>query len=185
MRKFITPVFLVISLLLLGCPYQSDVEINTYETSLKADKNLFDVWVSFKEDRSRFELFFEKIAKTVVNVSYKEYDSNSRFKSKDKYRGYATDLGGYTVFNLEGKDGKYMFCKFSWISKNEFNIQMINEDFVVNNFKPEDEITSENLRAFLLENVNEEKMYDEVMEFYRKDSPEYSKVKMYMQKSGF
>lgn len=185
MKKLVFYSLFALSILFYGCPYQGDVELNTYEESLKADKNLLDVWVSFKEDKSRTELMIEKLAKTVVNINYKEYDTNGRFKSKDKYRGYATDLGGFTVFNLENKSGKYMYCKFSWIGKNEFNIQTINEDFVMDNLKPNENTGTKELREFLLANANEDDMYDEKIEFYRKDSPEYEKVKIYMQKSGF
>ena len=48
-----------------------------------------------------------------------------------------------------------------------------------------DTVTTENLRAFITENVNKEAMYGDKLEFYRKGSPEYDKVRMFMRKSGF
>lgn len=184
MKKIFYTLFVSLGLLLSGCPYQSDVEISTYEESLKVDKDLIGEWVAFHEDGAREELNIEKLAKSVLGVNHKEIDNNSRFKGSNKFRAYAIELGGIPIFNIETKEGKYLFLKYGWTGKNEFYIQAVKDDFVNQNFSPE-EVTKDNLKSFLTENINQEKMFEEKLEFYRKDSPEYQKVKMFMKKSGF
>lgn len=174
----------ILSALLFGCPYQSDVELNTYEEALKADKELIDNWVSYHEDFSREELSIEKLAKSVLGIIHKEYDANGRVKGSNKIRAYATEIEGITIFNLEKDDGKYMFLKYGWTGKNEFYIQAVNEDYVEKHLKT-DSLTTNTLRSFFSEHVNKNEMYEEKLEFYRKDSPEHLKVKMFMKKSGF
>jgi len=184
MKKILYVVIFFTCIILTACPYESPVELNTYENSLKIDKKLIGEWVAFKEDGGREELTIDKAAKSVFYVTQKSFENKNKFKEVNKYRAYSTDIGGFTVFNIEKKDGKYIFAKYAWTGKNEFYIQTINADYVAQNFKP-DSINTENLRSFISDNVNKEKMYDDKFEFYRKDSPEYNKVKMYMQKSGF
>ncbi len=178
---FLTAFF---SFVLMGCPYQSDVELSTYEESLKNDKNLEGSWIAFHDDGTKDQLFIEKIAKSVMEVSHKELDKNDRSKGTNKYRIYATNLNGQLLYNIETKEGKYLFAKYGWTGKNEFYVQTINEDYMKNNFIV-DSVNTENLKSFLFDNVQKDDLYDDKVEFYRMDSPEYLKVKMYMKKSGF
>ena len=46
-------------------------------------------------------------------------------------------------------------------------------------------ITQKELTNFFTENITEEKMFDKPLEFYRKNSPEHEKIKVYLKKSGF
>lgn len=177
-------ILILLSTILMGCPYQSDVELNTYEESLKVDKNLIDNWVSYHDDFSREELSIEKLAKSVIGISHKEFDSKNRLKGSNKFRAYATEIDAITIFNIESDNGKYMFLKYGWTGKNEFYIQAVNAEYVEENLMS-DSLSTEELRTFFTKNVNQEKMFEEKLEFYRKDSPEHLKVKMFMKKSGF
>jgi hypothetical protein len=177
-------ILIIFSFILTGCPYQSDVELNTYEESLKVDKNLIDNWVAYHEDFSREELSVEKLAKSVIGITHKEFDDKGRMKGNNKFRAYATEIDAITVFNIETYNGKYMFLKYGWTGKNEFYVQAVNSNYVETNLKS-DSLTTDELRTFFSKNVNQEKMYEEKLEFYRKDSPEHLKVKMFMKKSGF
>lgn len=172
------------SFILMGCPYQSEVELNTYEESLKVDKNLIDNWVAYHDDFSREELSIEKLAKSVVGIVHREFDDKGRMKGSNKFRAYATEIDAITIFNIEADNGKYMFLKYGWTGKNEFYVQAVNADYVEKNLTS-DSLTTDELRNFFSKNVNQEKMYNEKLEFYRKDSPEHLKVKMFMKKSGF
>lgn len=184
MKKFLPITIILFSIVFYGCPYQSPVEICTYEEALKNDKNLDGSWVAFHEDGSKDELMFEKIAKSVLNVTHKEFDKNDRPKGVNKYRAYAANINGEILFNIETKEGKYMFAKYGWSGKNEFFMQMISEEYMEKNFKP-DTVTTEILKSFLFDKANRNEIYDDKVEFYKKDSPEYVKVKTYMKKSGF
>lgn len=172
------------SILFFGCPYQSDVELCTYEEALKTDKNLEGNWVAFHGDGSKDELFIEKIAKSVLQVSHKELDKNDRSKGVNNYRVYGTNLNGTILFNIESKEGKYLFAKYGWTGKNEFYIQTIEEEYMTKNFVL-DSVTTDALKSFLFDRASNEEIYDDKVEFYRKDSPEYEKVKIFMKKSGF
>lgn len=184
MKKSLAIIIVLLSVIFYGCPYQSPVELCTYEEALKTDKNLEGYWIAFHEDGSKDELFFEKIAKSVMSVTHKELDKNDRSKGINKYRIYATNLNGEILFNIETKEGKYLFSKYGWTGKNEFYIQTINEEYMSKNFVV-DSVNTEILKSFLFDRVSKDDLYDEKVEFYRKDSPEYAKVKMYMKKSGF
>ena len=169
----------------MACPYESKVEINTYEESIKTDKKLLDEWVSFHEEGGREELSIAKLERAVLQVYHKQFGKNNKLEVRESYRVYATEVGEYELFNIETKDeGRYLFAKYGWTGKNEIYIQFIDAAFMENNFT-EDTVTTKNLRAFITENVNTEKMYGDKIEFYRKHSPEYEKVRIFMRKSGF
>jgi hypothetical protein len=184
MKKLLYLSLIAISLFLMACPYEGTVELNTYEESLKIDKKLLDQWVSFHEDGRREELSIEKIAKSVYSVSHLQFGKKNNIEKKFKYRVYATEIGGYDIFNIKNTEGKFVYSKYGWTGKNEFYIQLIDGEYMENNFKV-DSTTTENLRDFITENVNKEDMYVDKLEFYRKYSPEYEKVRMFMRKSGF
>jgi len=88
------------------------------------------------------------------------------------------------LFNIEREDGKYLFSKYDWTSKNEFYMEFIDADYMKANFK-DTEVTTKNLRAFITENINKKELFGDKMKFYRKNSPEYYKVFTLMQKSRF
>ncbi len=184
MKKLLYPLLFSFGLILTACPYESDIELNTYEDSLKIDKKLLGEWVAFHGDGSREELILTKIARSVIDATHKRFSANNKFDGRFKYRAYTTEFNGITIFNIENTEGKYLFAKYAWTGKNEFYIQAVSADYVVNNFKV-DSVTTTNLRAFMMNNVNKEKLYEDKIEFYRKGSPEYNKVRMYMKKSGF
>jgi hypothetical protein len=186
MKKLLYLSLVAISLFLMACPYEGSVELSTYEESYKIDKKLIGEWVAFHEEGGREELVMEKLAKSksVFTVYHKQFGAKNNLREKFKYRVYATGIGGYDIFNIKNKENEFLYCKYGWTGKNEFYIQFIDADFVKNNFKV-DSVTTENFNAFVTENVNKEDMYDDKLEFYRKNSPEYEKVRMFMRKSGF
>lgn len=184
MKKLFYASLVITAFLFVGCPYEGNVELNTYEDSLKTDKKLEGEWVAFHADGGREELYIEKAAKSVLSVIHKQYGEKNKLEGNFKYRVYSTEISGYTIFNIENTEGKYLYTKFGWTGKNEFYVQFIDADYMENNYKV-DSVTTENLRSFITENVNTEKMYGDKLEFYRKYSPEYQKVKMFMKKSGF
>jgi len=184
MKTLLYTTIIAISLILMACPYEGDVEINTYEESIKADKKLFDKWVSFSDDGSRTELSIDKLQKGVLQVYHKQYNSENKQEARESYRMYGSEVGEYNIYNIERKDGKYLFAKYAWTGKNEFYIELIDAEYMEENFT-ETEVTTKNLRAFITENVNKKELFGEKLEFYRKDSPEYHKVRTFMQRSGF
>ena len=153
MRKSLYILIVLLAIVFYGCPYQSPIELSTYEESLKVDKNLEGSWVAFHDDGSKDELLFEKIARSVMQVSHKELDKNDRSKGINKYRIYATNINGQILYNIENKNGKYMFAKYAWTGKNVFNTQLISEEYMSENFKV-DSVTAENLKSFLFEKAN-------------------------------
>lgn len=184
MKTLLYSTLIFIGLTLMACPYEADVEINTYEESVKTDKKIIGDWVSFNEEGGRTELVITKLQKAVLQVYHKQYNSENKQETRESYRVYGSEVGEYTLFNIERKDGKYLFAKYAWTGKNEFYMELIDADFMETNFK-ETEITSKNLRAFINDNIHKKELFGEKLEFYRKNSPEYHKVRTFMQKSGF
>ncbi|MDB4533377.1 hypothetical protein N9242_00790 [Vicingaceae bacterium] len=175
---------LILGVILAGCPYEGDVEISTYEEASKVDKKLYDLWVSFNEEGGKQELLITKLEKAVLKVNHKVFNKKNQLESSEKYRVYSCTVGDYEIFNIEKEDGKYLYCKYGWTGKNEIYVQYINGKFMENNFKT-DSVTTKGLREFISDNVNKEELYGEKVEFYRKGSLEYEKVRVFMKKSGF
>jgi len=185
MKKLLYITLAVLGLFFMACPYESEVELNTYENSLKIDKSLLGEWVAYHEDGSKEELVIEKLNKTVGHIKHRQFNSKKQLEASFSYRIYSTDLDGITILNIENtKEAKYMFAKYAWTGKHTFDLQTIKNEFIENNFKV-DSVTTKNLRSFLIDNVNKEALYDEKIEFYRKNSPDHNMVKAYMRKSGF
>ncbi|MCB0402760.1 MAG: hypothetical protein KDD41_11795 [Flavobacteriales bacterium] len=185
MKTLLYTTLISLSLILMACPYEGNVELCTYAEALKTEKTLIGEWVAFHEGGDRDELVIEKGDKGVYFVSHKHY-KGSKLDERTKVRAYSTDISGTAVFTLEyEQENKYQYAKHEITGKNEFNLQFIDADYMETNFKPEEEVTGKVLKDFLAEHLSDEKLFTEKMEFYRKHSPEYDKVRIYMEKSGF
>lgn len=184
MKKLLYISLIAISVVLMACPYDGEVELCTYEEALKADKKLLDIWVAFNEDGSRDEVLIEKGNKAVLFVSHKHFGDNKKLEYLKKYRSYSTDINGFSFITVEKEDNTYNYCKYAWTSKNEIYIQFVDKSYMENNFKS-DSVDTKVMREFLGEHANKDKLFTSKMEFYRKYSPEYEKVKIFMRKSGF
>lgn len=183
MKKLLYATLASLSLILMACPYEGTVDLNTYDEALKPDKQLIDEWVAYNSEGGREELTIEKGGKTVLFVYHKQFEKN-KLVGSFKYRIYGTEIGGKTIYNVENVEGKYLFANIEWMGKNEFDVEFVENDFMDNNFKP-DSVSTETLRSFLTENITKEGLFSDKLEFYRKYSPEYEKVRMFMAKSGF
>lgn len=184
MKKLLYISLIAISTILMACPYEGEVKLCTYDEALKVDKKLLDIWVAFNEGGGRDEVLIEKGNKAVLLVSHKSYEKGNKLNELQKYRAFSTQINEEMIFTIEDEDGKYIYSKYAWTSKNEFYIQFVDDTFIENNFK-EDSVTTKNFVDFLSNNIKTEELFTEKMEFYRKYSPEYHKVKIFMQKSGF
>lgn len=184
MKKLTASGILLLSLILLACPYDGDVALCTYDEAGKADRNFLGEWVAFNEEGGRDELLIEKGNKAVMVVSHKKFEDGNKLKDKQRYRAFATEINGVTLFTLEREDGKYNYLKYEWTGKNEFNVQFIQKEYMEINLQT-DSMTTESLKDFLKDHVNKNELYTAKMEYYKKYSPEYEKVRMYMKKSGF
>ncbi len=105
-------------------------------------------------------------------------------KEANAYRVFGTKIKDVVVYNIENKDIGFIFGKVNWESKNVFNFQYVDEKLAAQKLTS-DSITQKELTNFFTENITEEKMFDKPLEFYRKNSPEHEKIKVYLKKSGF
>ncbi len=185
MKKLLYTTLIAFSLILMACPYEGDVELTTYDDALKIEKGLLGEWVAFSQEGGRDELVIEKGRKGVFFVSHKKFEKNDKLDERTKIRAYATEVGGVVLYTLETEDGKYKYCKYEITSKNEFNVQFIDADYMEKNFAPEEEVTTKVLKDFLADHIKDEGIFTEKMEYYRKHSSEYEKVRIYLQKNGF
>lgn len=172
------------ALIIVGCPYQSEVALTDYENAEKFEKNLLGEWVAFHENGDRDELTISKLNTKVMDVRSKKFDASGRVKEANAYRVFGTKIKDVVVYNIENKDIGFIFGKVNWESKNVFNFQYVDEKLAAQKLTS-DSITQQELTNFFTENITEEKMFDKPLEFYRKNSPEHEKIKVYLKKSGF
>lgn len=172
------------ALIIVGCPYQSEVALTDYENAEKFEKNLLGEWVAFHENGDRDELTISKLNTKVMDVRSKKFDASGRVKEANAYRVFGTKIKDVVVYNIENKDIGFIFGKVNWESKNVFNFQYVDEKLAAQKLTS-DSITQKELTNFFTENITEEKMFDKPLEFYRKNSPEHEKIKVYLKKSGF
>lgn len=172
------------ALIIVGCPYQSEVALTDYENAEKFEKNLLGEWVAFHENGDRDELTISKLNTKVMDVRSKKFDASGRVKEANAYRVFGTKIKDVVVYNIENKDIGFIFGKVNWESKNVFNFQYVDEKLATQKLTS-DSITQKELTNFFTENITEEKMFDKPLEFYRKNSPEHEKIKVYLKKSGF
>lgn len=172
------------ALIIVGCPYQSEVALTDYEHAEKFEKNLLGEWVAFHENGDRDEMTISKLNTKVMDVRSKKFDASGRVKEANTYRVFGTKIKDVVVYNIENKDIGFIFGKVNWESKNVFNFQYVDEKLAAEKLTS-DSITQKELAAFFNEHITEEKMFDNSLEFYRKYSPEHEKIKVYLKKSGF
>jgi len=177
MKKFIYSILFTCFLILTGCPYDSKVELNTYEESFKVEKEYFGNWTAFHEDGSKDELQVEKGMKTVYNVRHYPYDEKGKKQEYNYYRAYMTEIGGVRIANVEKKDGTYNFYRYTLKNPNELVLESVKDDYMKANFVGYAEPTTEKLRAFIEENIKNEKMYDDPLRFVKEGSDEYHRAK--------
>ena len=172
------------ALIIVGCPYQSEVALTDYENAEKFEKNLLGEWVAFHENGDRDEMTISKLNTKVMDVRSKKFDASGRVKEANAYRVFGTKIKDVVVYNIENKDIGFIFGKVNWESKNVFNFQYVDEKLATEKLTS-DSITQKELTDFFTENITEEKMFNNPLEFYRKNSPEHEKIKVYLKKSGF
>jgi len=166
------------ALIIVGCPYQSEVALTDYENAEKFEKNLLGEWIAFHENGDRDELTISKLNTKVMDVRSKKFDASGRVKEANAYRVFGTKIKDVVVYNIENKDIGFIFGKVNWESKNVFNFQYVDEKLAAQKLTS-DSITQKELTNFFTENITEEKMFDKPLEFYRKNSPEHEKNKAY------
>ncbi|MBW6481426.1 MAG: hypothetical protein K0B10_00045 [Vicingaceae bacterium] len=176
--------FFLLPLLLMACPYQTKIALTDYENAIKYDKNMVGEWVAFHEDGNRDELIISKLNNKVVQVNIKSYDKTNRVKDASDFRVFGAAIGEDVIYNLESKDGFFMFAKLNWDSKNEFSVRFIENDFAEQKITS-DSLTVNELTSFIKEHQANENFFEVPLDFYRKYSPEYEKIRIYMKKSGF
>lgn len=185
MKQLLVSSIAIIALILIGCPYDGSVALTTYEEAEKLEKSLIGEWVAFKEDGTREELFVEKGNKTVYFVNHKRFNEKSQLTDRFNLRSFASDVGGTLIYTIEKEDGTYNYCKYEITSKNEFNIALVDADYMESNFSPSEEVTAKELTEFFSEHIDKEGFFTAKLEFYRKHSPEYKKVRIFMENNGF
>jgi len=184
MRFLTLFVLFLIGIIFTACPYESDIAITTSKSALKIEPSFKGEWVAYHEDGAKEELQIIKVDKTTYGVLHKHFAPKNKLKANYKYTVHFTSINQTKILNIKNKAGKFLFSKYNWEGKNIFTLESINADFMNTNFKA-DTVSTVSLRNFLSENISNEKLYDEGLEFYRKYSPEYEKVRMYLNRSGF
>ncbi|MFH1319212.1 MAG: hypothetical protein ABII90_00975 [Bacteroidota bacterium] len=175
MRNLLYLILTAVYLCLTACPYDSNVPLNTYEESLKINKKLIGKWAAIHPDSSFDELYITKAAKTVLRVQHNAYNENGVKVENNYYRAFSIEINGVKIMNIEKHDGKYNFYKYKWVSDDEFVLQSIADTYIEENYKDAKNAKSKELREFIEKNIDQPKMFEEEIRFYKEGSEKYNK----------
>jgi hypothetical protein len=137
----IAVVFGALSLVFMGCPYESKVPVDSAMNS-KADKTLEDKWLEKSDDSYKYKITMDGTMYTIVKKPVKDGESTT-------YQGFFSDVEGTTFANVwekeeGGGDPKYWIYKFERKSDDRFKLSGMS-----NNVTEEFE-TSKELKDFIL-----------------------------------
>ena len=154
-------------LVLTACPYDSKVELNTYEESLPIEKRYYGNYTVVNEDGSKEEVEISKGESKFYNIRHNSIDEDGKKLEYQYYRGYVTEIKGVHIVNVEKKDGNYNFYKFNLRSENELVLEAVEDEFMKANYPGYKQPKTIELRAFIESNISNEKMYDAPLVFTR------------------
>ena len=163
-------------MMLIGCPYDAKVGLNSYEESMKLNKKFYGDYTYFKDDGSRDLIQITKGMKQVYNIRQNTVDENGQKMEYYYHRAFITEIKGVQIVNVEKKDGKYNFYKFEWKSDDELVLYAVGEDYVKANYEHPDNDDTASLRAFIEANLDKG-LFEEGMVFARDGSAAYKKLK--------
>ncbi|HHZ64633.1 MAG TPA: hypothetical protein EYN51_03895 [Flavobacteriales bacterium] len=153
--------------LLAACPYDSKVELNTYEESLPIEKKYYGNYTVVNEDGSKEEIEITKGESKFYNIRHNSIDEDGKKLEYQYYRGYVTEIKGVQIVNVEKKDGNYNFYKFNLKSDNELVLIAIEDEFMKENYPGYKQPKTAELRAFIESNMENAKMFDAPLNFAR------------------
>jgi hypothetical protein len=150
----------IVSVLLWGCPYSSDVPID--EAKEKVNPELMGKWT--KDGSTENPKFYNvtKASDTKYNFEENTYSSSDNKYNQKNYTGHTTTIGSDVFLNMEN-DGKYYIYKIV-MKKGEGMFELIE---VTDNIK-EKFSKSADLKAFVTK-------YKDLSFFYNKDAEKYKK----------
>ena len=170
--------FLPLCFLLTACPYDASVELNPYTEAMKVEKAYFGDWQAFdvSGEATREELHISKGDKGVYHIQHDPYDEDNKKVEGYYYRGYATDIAGTAILNVEKKDGTWNYYKYKMAGDDEFVLNWVESEFMKKN-PPSAPITTEGMRKFIEENMKKEGFFGPDVHFYREGSAAFKKAK--------
>lgn len=164
-------------ILLIGCPYDAKVGLNTYDESLKIEKVFYGDYTSFKKDGSSDRIQISKGEKHVYNIRHNTIDENGKKMEYNYYRGFVTEIKGIKVVNVEKKDGMFNFYKYEWKSDDELVLYAVGEDYAKANYEKAGNDDTKSLRAFIETHIEKPGLFEEGMIFARDGSAAHKKLK--------
>lgn len=146
--------FGTLSLLFMGCPYESKVPLDTAEKS-KMDKDLNGVWEEKDSEDYTWKCEPDGNQYRITKKSRKDASSDPTV-----YFGWLTDVGGTQFLNIyekdSGSDKKYMLYRMEKKSSDRLKFKAVTDN-VTEQFS-----SSEELKSFVKKNM-------ELTFFYNKD----------------
>ena len=153
--------------LLVACPYNSKVELNTYEESLPIEKRYYGNYTMVNEDGSKDEIEITKGESKFYNIRHNSIDEDGKKLEYQYYRGYVTEIKGVHIVNVEKKDGNYNFYKFNLKTDNELVLIAVEDEFMKESYPGYKEPKTPELRAFIESNIDNAKMFGDPLKFSR------------------
>lgn len=117
MKKTLLPVVALLSILLWGCPYQSDVALS--DATFKIDKRMLGTWVA-ESEAAKEKASYYVIAMTDsfhYGIDHVQYNENEDSFSTISYTGHLTKLNDFTFLNLQ-ENGQRPFMLYKVLIRN-------------------------------------------------------------------
>jgi hypothetical protein len=114
MKKAFVPIVVLISVLLWGCPYQSDVALS--DATFKIDKRMLGTWVA-ENDVAKEKVGYYIIAMADsfhYSIDHVQYNENEDSYSTISYTGHLSKLDDLTFLNLQ-ENGQRPFLMYKVI----------------------------------------------------------------------
>lgn len=156
--------------LLWGCPYNSKVTLTERDTAT-FDKRFKGDWDAFNDDGTRIHLLVQKAEKNFWAVTRHMYEEDG---SEDKtiYRAHNTpELG---IMNVHKEDSTYNFYRYGIVSKEEFWLDPIGEEFMESNYPNHKAPVQDELYKFVQKNLDNKDMYEDRLTFYKEGSKSHA-----------
>jgi len=158
--KIYFPILLVLSVILLGCPYSSEVPIDS--PKIEVNQNLIGKWIEQKKDKENPEYIeIKKADEKIYQIDHYSWENN-QYKA-EKYFMHVSKVRNMEFMNFqkEGETNYYLY-KFTLEGKTLTFFEIT--DNIDEKFKD-----SKELKAFIKKYMNLSFLYNADEEIYLKE----------------
>lgn len=167
MKKPVSIFFAVVLWVILNGCYESQIPLSSSQAS-KIDIKLVNYWVSIpkKPGDSKILLAIFKFNENEYLITWKESNGDTMLT-----RGFITDIGNTRILNIQNirtldkKDRTFVFFKYQFDNRGNLLARILSDDNSL--LKDRTFKSPEEFYAFIKKNLDNEKLFGEIVEFKR------------------